>query len=864
MKKTIKKVFSVLCASLAAVALTACDKEKQPQDITDYDSYDYVNLNAKPSVTKAGSVHNYVALSYEERAEILALLEKYAMENAISGIVLYDNGGYVKYADRVVFGTNAKKDADGNTITVAGTPQYEYITGYGFGIMSEGSLNGTLSGEVQNPTYYHTYEAEDPKTLNYMNDKGSVVGSYNPYVAAGYFDTKLNADKDGYEWFPSTATEANVVDGNARPLPLDKEGKLIENPTAQTLTNKYRIYVRTGEDFKYATLTTKSNLSEFNGREVALEDYLTPYKELHNQSNGLARAAENLEGSSAIKGMPEYYAATQGGFNQEAWDKVGIKTGTDATGSYLEFEFVTPCTPFYAMYYTSSSLYTPIPAEFLNRIGGIKVWGSNNENNTLSPVDTTLSTGVFVVEEWNTDGEFVFKNNESLNPAIKGGEHRYTMPGLHVDILKAAATDNLAAWNEYVAGKLDSVGIPKDKIATEKATKGTQMTSGSSSTKLNVNTCTEEEWEKYFGENGTITKTQKSDYWQVEPAMSNEDFVLGLSWSIDRAEFAGNLGATPSIEYFTNNYLSDPEAGTSYNSTQYHKDAMEAIYGPRWAETYGYDLDKAIEHFSKAAKAWLEDGTYKEGDTIEIEIAWMYESSIKTSGQPIEQYLEKAFNNPAVCGNKLTLDIVNVSVAQWSDVYYQKMMIGQFDIAIGGISGNALNPLNFMEVLKSDNSSGFTLNWGPDTNADACIEYNGQMYTYDALWKAADTGALVTSEGKLATTHDAELLVNFGLNDGSRVVVIEYDCSNIEDVISVELVDVVCCWFDGPKYDEKSIMDIARIENGKIIVQLDKDFVEAYQGQVGFDLYFYVTVAGSETAVEYSSVEAEFPVIITG
>jgi len=44
-----------------------------------------------------------------------------------------------------------------------------------------------------------------------------------------------------------------------------------------------------------------------------------------------------------------------------------------------------------------------------------------------------------------------------------------------------------------------------------------------------------------------------------------------------------------------------------------------------------------------------------------------------------------------------------------------------------------------MEVLKSNNSSGFTLNWGPDTAATD-LDYNGQKWSFDNLWGAADHG----------------------------------------------------------------------------------------------------------------------------
>lgn len=861
MKKS--KIFgSLALAGLLCVGLASCGGKGKWSDV------DYLDENASVSVATSGRAESFVESSYEDREEILGLLEEYAMKNNIQGLVLYDNGGYAKYSDRLVFPTNIDT-TKGNTATpgyIAGTPQYYYITGYGFGLQSEGSIDPSkplkgLNANDPYKTYFHTYEVSDPKTLNYMDDKGSVVGDYQPYVASGYFSTKMNATKDGYVWFPSTATEINKVGDDFRPLPLDKDGNVIANADYQTLTTKYRIYVRTGADLKYATASKNAKITPFNGREVALEDYVTPIKQLFTQANGLARGAENLTGAAALKGMSDYYNASSNGVNEEAWAKVGVKSNTDDKGSYLEFEFVTPCTPFYAMYYLSSSLYAPIPQEFLNTIGGIKVWGAYNEDNTLSPVDTALSTGVYVVEAWVDDQEFVFKSNTLLNPAVKGGSDCYKLDGLHVNILKAAEKDPLAAWEEFQAGRLDSVGIPQAKVKEgEVQTAGTQQTKGSSSTKLNLNTCTQQEWEAFFGVNGTITQTAESGYWKVKPAMSDDDFLQGLSWAINRKEFAENRGVTPSLSYFTDNYLSDPEHGVSYNNTAAHKKAMDAVYGEGWESNYGFDFAKAVSYFKTAATRWLANGTYKSGDTITLELCWQAEAQIKSSGEDIAKYIQDAFNAPEVCNNQLTLVIDNMAVAEWSDAYYKKMMVGQFDIALGGISGNTLNPLNFMEVLKSDNSSGFTLNWGPDTNASASITYKGKAYTFDALFQAADTGAVITSDGKLATTYDAALVENTkAKNDNSRNVRIKFGATNIENVVSVEVAQVVVCWYDyEEEYEEVEVEFV--IEGDMIILSIDKELAEKYQGQIGFDVYFLVTVGDGDPTPQLVSLYSEFPV----
>lgn len=847
-----KKLTMIALLSVSALSLASC-KDKKSWHYEDYEFLDEAAV--LPAVATSGTAENFVSSSYEDREEILGLLETYAMKNNLTGITLYDDGGYVKYSDRVVFPTNPLKNPDGSDKVVAGTTQYDYVTGYGFGIVSEGKLEGDLSGlDASDPykSYYHTFETSDPKTLNYMNDKGSVVGSYHGYVAGSYFSTKLSATKDSYEWFPSLATEANLVGDVYRPVPLNAaEGS--------DLATQYRIYVKVGKDAVYNTATANGSLTKYKGREVALEDYVTPFKELYCQANGLARGAEQLKGAGSIKGMNDYYNATANGFDADSWAKVGVKTGSDDKGSYIDFELNVACTPFYAMYYLSSSLYAPIPADFLTDIGGIKNWGSFNDNQTLTPVDTTLSSGPFVVEAWNADKEFVFKKNELISAAILGGENLYQIDGVHINILAGATSDPLLAFNEWSAGKLDGVAIPKDKIKTEVGTKGTQQTRGSSTTKLNVNSCTAEEWEKLFGENGSITQTPKANYWNVKPAMSNDDFLLGLNLALNRTEYAQNHGVTPSINYFSDAYLSNPEKGVSYNTTDAHKNAVLSVYGSEEVvANYGYDFDLAVASFKKAADAFLADGSYKSGDTIKIEICWQTEAQIQNNGAEIKQYFETAFNDPAVSGGKLTLEVENVAVAVWSDVYYKKMMVGQFDIGFGGISGNTLNPLNFMEVLKSDNSSGFTLNWGTDTNDTSNpIVYNGKNFTYDALFQAADTGTVVTTDGANARTHSAVLMQNTRNSDGTRTVKIKYGASNIPGVVTTTLDAVVVCWYEGEDYEEVEIEFTA--ENGVITVVVPQELSEHYQGEISFDVYFSVTVGDGDAASVLLSLGSEFP-----
>ena len=57
-----------------------------------------------------------------------------------------------------------------------------------------------------------------------------------------------------------------------------------------------------------------------------------------------------------------------------------------------------------------------------------------------------------------------------------------------------------------------------------------------------------------------------------------------------------------------------------------------------------------------------------------------------------------------------------------------------------------------MEVLKSDNSSTFTLNWGADTSKVDSIRpivFEGKKWSYDSLWEVSNSGGVVDNGEKV-------------------------------------------------------------------------------------------------------------------
>ena len=728
----IKKVTPLLVlAGAAGVLLASCGAPKCATK--KYSGEETCETDTSVEGKGATGAFQYIGADYDERTEILGKLEKYAVDHSITGLPIFENSGKVMYSPTLTKGTE------------------NYIPGYGFSNLRDGQTNADLPGETVDKykRYLHTYETENPGTVNYLNSDNSLVGDLYGNASTGLFGNKVNADKTGYDWYGVLS-----IDDKPRPV-VDGVAKKVEDTTPGELHTKWRVHVRTGEEggVKYRTASTKADRAAFNNRAVALDDYVEAFKILLTQKNGYYRGAElaGQSGKYGFVGASKYYQSSANGFNETAWAGVGIKSGTDAEGDYLDFEFLAPTNRFYAMYSLASSLYQPVPHEFFELVGA-ETYGGNSKDLSTGPVDNILSLGPYYLDTWGDQLMTWARNDDWFE--IKENSSLYRIPGIHTAVLKGQQTDDTTALQEFLAGKLHSVGIPSSKLNEYKNDARTVTVPGDTVWKLNINATTPELWEQLFGVNGEQTSTPKDKYWNVKPWMSNESFLKGMFFSIDRKTFAENRGSDPAINYFSDDYLINPEEGISYNSTKAHEDALKSFWGDT-VSTNGYSPEASELYFKKAIEELYACGKINNCSKLTIEIWWMSEAQIKSMGSLIKQYIESSFNKAAKdLGYKdMKLKVNNNAVVSALDVYYDHLMVGQFDLGLGSINGNPLDPLNFMEVLKSSNSSGFTLNWGSDTTfvdgGENRLEYDGKLWSFDTLFDAADRGALLV-DGKAA------------------------------------------------------------------------------------------------------------------
>lgn len=795
------------------------------------------------AIPLADGLYTYKKESNAERTNVLGILERFAVTTGITGISLFENGGYVMYNPRVTLGTE------------------NYIVGYGFGILAEGAITADLEYETNEAwkRYYHISEAEDPGTLNYYNDQGSQVGDLFSYQAASFYTNFMNETKDGYDWVPELAKEKPVA---------------VNDEDGDGMATTWRFEVRTGADgLKYTTGSEMEDRAAFNNREVALEDYVTPFKMLLTQSNALYRGSELANTKSgAFAGAKEYYNGTAEGPNDELWANVGLKAYEENGKNYFEVTFTEEQTQFYCMYYIASALYMPLPQEFIDLVTVQNIFGYNNDK-TQTPMDNAITVGPYYVERYDQDQQIVYKKN----PNYVFADTKYAIEGIHDKIFTASREDTSAVLNEFLAGHFDASGIPQEYLSEYRNDPRTRSTTGNSNFKLNVNATNAETWEYLFGEEGVVTQTPKDSYWELKPALGNHHFVQALSYSIDRLTFANARGSIPSVDYLASNYMSDPENGLSYATTEAHKKAVETLLED--TDGYGYSLELARDYFRMALTELEADGAYtpgtKENPTvIHIEIAWMYPTHEENYHNEIKNFMETAFNDESVCGGVYQLSVDFWVGNAWSDVYYNKMMVGQFDIGFGSISGNSLDPIGFVSVLSSDQdiSGSFTLNWGVDTNDPEVypIVYKNMRWSFDGLYNSVNSKGIV-SAGKnepIAKFNYTPIVKN---DDGSYTGSMEIT-TTLPDLTTITPTKVACCeyerYYNGDgEYAETEVEFTTEDKgNGVIVVtftvpaDVAADYAtgsgtsEAPTGYTGFDFYYDQVFDGAESSGLYYSV----------
>lgn len=702
------------------------------------------------------------------------------------------------------------------------------------------------------PDYYHVGMTSILKDINiynvnYRTLETDIMKAFK-YSHNGFWEKKMNNTKDGYEW----------VGANAKELP-----RLI-NPAEDSFGNDlnvgtiFEFEIKVYEELKYSTLSNITEHNKYNGKEVEPDDYLTVLKHIYNQHNGLKFNKDLIEGDYTIKGLKEYYNSTKEELSpqelEQLWDEVGYDIINREGKWYIQVEFNEQCNTYNAMETLLSNMYTPLPETFLLLIGGIQNYGKPITDLNLTPIDTSLSTGYYVLKEMTEDNKIIYVKNQFIDT----GE-RYKFPGVVINMFEyVIGTASDASLYEFLNGHLDSSSIPinrVDSVYNYKDLTKALVNMTTQNIQLHVNSCTQETWEELFGENGSVVKTNKNNYWECEPIMSNDNFLKGLSYCIDRVTLAQSANAVPTGNYFADIVTFDPMSGISFNRTWEHKYASDAVLEN--TDGYGYNIELAMKYFKAACEDLISAGIYKANQTINIEIASMTSAQLNVEGIMVAQMIEKAFNN---CKGKLKIKVSLWVGNIWTDVFYNKLFCGQYDLAFGNL-GDPDNYLDSFNFLRSDNPTGMTLNWGKNTNeVSDQLFFDETYWSYNALCEAVTKGAYIKDGVLNGNLFDVVILEQNVNPDKSVTVKFKWgavDDPQLKASISKIVVANYEEYYTNYNYTE---YEIEFSENNNIItIEIPKEINELIDGYIGYDIYIDTDICGMQSEEMISLAQTTNP-----
>jgi len=635
-------------------------------------TYKVTNSNGKVSivnrkvrvVTELKNLANYYEGEYENgisfryastelRNTFFAAAEKYLLDTMYGGVPVFANAGFNLYSARVQL------------------PVEEYVPVMGFG-----TLFGTMSmddstvvmdnnslGEVGKYTFRSAL-AQNPTTFNqWIYDDSTSSDVITLFLDAPYV-YKFNEAKTGYALVPSMAAS----------LPQPVGGRTTD--TGIVLSNKWRMTIREGLEWAYHKDTDTSKLPAGH-EKIDANDFYNTYKLALEKKwfRAISGGGDFLAKSQAIKGAKDFVDGKITDFNQ-----VGIKKIDDYT---IEFEFVDEQAEWNVRYWLGSFVMGPINIELYNIV--------KDEYGT-SP-EKTAYNGVFKMDYYQPDSIIRYSKNEKFHDK---DEYFYT--GYTYRIIEDADSRFL----EFINGKLDVASLPTSKYEQFKNFPGLKRVPGTTTFRLMINGTGSVDGQKAVFEDSTYVPV---------PLLANLNFKKAMYYVIDRKYLAEDVLKTSQAQmyHFTDAYLVDAAGGVPFRNTP-EGIAVGEDFSP---DTHGYNADAAAAYWRLAIDELVAQGVYKNGDTIEIELRIFSGSEAQ---ELFGNYIKETFENTFKDTQRNIKVQINVVPTAFPNIYYDFMMVGEFDLAIGGISGSTLDAASFLEVYNSDNRGGFTLNWGIDTS----------------------------------------------------------------------------------------------------------------------------------------------------
>lgn len=659
--------------------------------------------------TYVSGLYNYRFQSLEVRQAFMAAAERYLLQSMAAGIPLYVDEDYRLHDRRLVLPLDL----------------YMPIVGFGakFGWMTEDDSNvlmaDGLAGNVGDYTF-RTLSNSSPMVWNqWLYDVTTDADFMSLYYDAPYTYT-LNDDQTGFELSPSMMASD----------PIAKDAFV--NAYGQKMATKWRFVVKDDLEWFYHPDT---DISQISDHHIDAHDFVDTYKLVlkENWFRAISGGGDFVTSASMIEGTDTYSQDP----SEANWENVGIKLIND---HMFEFTFVDAQTEWQVKTFMSSFTMSPVHTELYEFLGDIKNGGSFGTSHTH-----IAYSGPFYVDSYEEDVLLTYKENPNFHdPDL------YFYTGYEIQII----SDQSLGIQAFEDGSLDTVALTNETADTYKDHPGLKAIPNPTTYRIMING---------LGD----TDRQKAQFpgstYEPEPLLADLDFKRAMYFVIDRQRLATELidGARPQMYLFSDAYMVDVEDGRPYRQTDAGLSVGQGLY----MDTQGYHLETALAYWQKALDRLVDQGIYEENDVIQLDF-YMFSGSDKQAivAQYIKDQFEEIFSDAS---NPYGISIqVHVESKDFPDIYYDYLMQGEFDLAIGGLSASILDAGSFLDVYSDDNRAGFQFNWGIDTssanidvkymtydyNQDGDIikrNYHHEMWSYNAIASVLN-GEILMQEGREA------------------------------------------------------------------------------------------------------------------
>ena len=600
---------------------------------------------------------NFKFASTELRHYFMSVAESYLMNNMYAGIPLYASGGFNLYSSRLQL------------------PVDEYVAVMGFGtsfatmsaddstvLMDDGEFG--VAGEYT----YRTSISTNAGTWNqWIYDTATDSTLMGVYMDALYV-YEFNDDKSGYEVVESMASGSPVAIDSG----LTEYGKVI--------STTWQIPLRDDLVWYYHDDTDISGLAA--GHEVIdANDFIETFKLALDEGwfRAISGGGDFLNTATGIENAQEYVDG------EIAWSEVGLKVIDDLT---IEMTFVNDMSDWNVRYFLSSFVMTPINIELYDSL-----WDDSTPPvNSYGTDEVTIAYhGAYYVDYYEADKIFRMLENPNFHSPDNFFFTGYTF---------SVIADATISFQEFVAGKLEGASLPTSFYDEYKDHPGIKQIPGAHEYRLFINALETDEAARAMFPEGS---------WVPEPILANQNFKMAMFFAVDRQYLAEEVlkTYTTNMFIFTGAYIVDAELGVPYRSTEEGISVGEGLS----PSTHGFNPDVATAYFKAAIRQLIEEGTYSAGTAenptiINIKLHnYANSESQALFGAYMKTTYEALFQDDV---NHVYVEIEVIPRA-FPDIYYDFMMVGEFDLSIGASIKNLVLPLKETGYLKVSSVRYFSL-----------------------------------------------------------------------------------------------------------------------------------------------------------